>query len=647
MSTEMEFHFTIGPVQAFVAQARRTRDFWAGSFLLSYLSGVAMVAAQKGGAKILFPKPDKQFLSAIRREASPQSLPSQGSIPNRFSAEVTETFNATAVTDAVHSAWCALAKLIWEGDLESIATPETRVVWQGQVEHFWDITWVITPQNANALALETRKNMRTQYPPEQAGHKCALMAGWQELSGSLKPGKAHVREFWQTVKNTVKHKDIRPDEPLCAMAYIKRRFCHYFADLKVESHGFYLHGWKVPVSVPSVALMAAVPEIAHIGRTLVTAPSQELSTFESQWKAAGGQYGERSSLPKELQAIQDRMATKLCLDGNAWHPLVYQSPTTYELKPEKCAQTKKALTALYRRMELNPPSPFYAVLMMDGDSLGTQMSDPGKPKSISEALKTFTSSVKDIVDDAMGYLIYAGGDDVLAILPLDTATQCAIDIRQWYMQCFADVNSERKKNTAAQDREPIITSISAAIIYTHFKTPLTKILLAAHHVLDHCAKEGAGRDALAIRVEKPSGRALDWAQPWAHALIEDGTALAITAQFTKTLFGEVADAEASNSFIHKLRDRLQTLIATPNACNEADLTLLKHVISADLKQSSACQNLPITDIQKAVDTLLHQCIPHKRDGENNKPVPKGMPKIDGALLALFLASKGLSRIEGV
>jgi CRISPR-associated protein Cmr2 len=36
-------HFSLGPVQGFVAQARRTRDFWAGSFILSYLAGQAML----------------------------------------------------------------------------------------------------------------------------------------------------------------------------------------------------------------------------------------------------------------------------------------------------------------------------------------------------------------------------------------------------------------------------------------------------------------------------------------------------------------------------------------------------------------------------------------------------------------------------
>lgn len=37
-------HFTLGPVQGFIADARRTRDLWAGSFLLSWLTGQAMAA---------------------------------------------------------------------------------------------------------------------------------------------------------------------------------------------------------------------------------------------------------------------------------------------------------------------------------------------------------------------------------------------------------------------------------------------------------------------------------------------------------------------------------------------------------------------------------------------------------------------------
>ena len=59
------FHFTMGPVQEFVAQARRTRDFWAGSFLLSWLSAVAMREVRHQGGTIVFPLPSEAFMQAL------------------------------------------------------------------------------------------------------------------------------------------------------------------------------------------------------------------------------------------------------------------------------------------------------------------------------------------------------------------------------------------------------------------------------------------------------------------------------------------------------------------------------------------------------------------------------------------------------
>ena len=37
---------SIGPVQGFVAQSRRTRDLWGSSYLLSVFSGYAMLGAE-------------------------------------------------------------------------------------------------------------------------------------------------------------------------------------------------------------------------------------------------------------------------------------------------------------------------------------------------------------------------------------------------------------------------------------------------------------------------------------------------------------------------------------------------------------------------------------------------------------------------
>ena len=61
--------FHIGPVQEFIASARRSRDLWFGSWLLSELSkAAALEIVQQNGddleRSLIFPAPDS--LSALR-----------------------------------------------------------------------------------------------------------------------------------------------------------------------------------------------------------------------------------------------------------------------------------------------------------------------------------------------------------------------------------------------------------------------------------------------------------------------------------------------------------------------------------------------------------------------------------------------------
>ena len=67
--------FTIGPVQSFIAKARKLQDLYAGSFLLSHLTKQTMLKAQKEGATILFPNPElesapNRFLLTIDHEST-------------------------------------------------------------------------------------------------------------------------------------------------------------------------------------------------------------------------------------------------------------------------------------------------------------------------------------------------------------------------------------------------------------------------------------------------------------------------------------------------------------------------------------------------------------------------------------------------
>lgn len=96
MNDQRLLHFSIGPVQDFVAQARRTRDLLAGSFLLSYLSGCAMAYITEHKGKIVFPRVHEDpLVKAIRKSGLKEPHvdgPWIGSLPNRFTASIPEDF---------------------------------------------------------------------------------------------------------------------------------------------------------------------------------------------------------------------------------------------------------------------------------------------------------------------------------------------------------------------------------------------------------------------------------------------------------------------------------------------------------------------------------------------------------------------------
>ena len=266
------FHFTLGPVQGFVAQARRTRDFWAGSFLLSWLSGVAMNEVKRQGGTIAFPLPTDDYLSWINGTQTGSTPPRQGGIPNRFkaiSAEVPQHFDGSAVAEAIRSAWQALAEHVCQKDnLASLATEETRNIWLRQHGNFWEISWAVTDNPHASALLDQRKNWRSHFPHSEGGIKCMVMDGWQELSGVARPGneirgrESALKTFWQTVRHSGARAiltDLAEGEHLCALAYVKRRFVHHFSSFKTAlPTGLSVCGWPLQSGIPSVSYMAAV-----------------------------------------------------------------------------------------------------------------------------------------------------------------------------------------------------------------------------------------------------------------------------------------------------------------------------------------------------------------------------------------------------
>ena len=612
------FHFTLGPVQGFVAQARRTRDFWAGSFLLSWLSAVAMKAVIKQQGEIIFPKVSDDYLDWLENKGK-KAAPQQGCVPNRFKgglAKVPQNFNPELVTESIQQAWAVLAEQIWQQDLTHCPS-ETRDIWDRQVNNFWEISWALSDNATESNLLDRRKNWRNYLPPEEAGVKCMMMDGWQELSGIATPNAKGLDLFWQEV---IKHggtaikTDLRPHEYLCAIAFIKRRFAHCFADLKSEMpNGWTLHGWAVKSSIPSVAYMAAAPWLAQV---LTHAPEDKLKAFHDEAKKLTQSYGEyQTRLDCIDSALNKRDDEKLfwdtkSLDGNVFFEAALENKNIYPDQVQ-AKQVLKALKSLRKSVDnIDPVSPFYAVLMMDGDSLGSHMSDTSKQEKISTGLEKFTTGVQAVVENHSGFLIYAGGDDVLALLPLEYALNCANELRTHYLECFSaypDIN----------------TTLSGAIEYAHIKMPLGKVLGDAHHLLDDVAKDQTGRDAIAVRVWKPGGQHLQWAMPWQYALNAQGQV--IIDQLAKAFQQDQQETDFSNSFFFHAEERFASL-QSQNEQGEKSLSedfpkdVMIQLIAAEYLNSGVHQGgkISLTHAMTRVTPLLEQCFSVKRTPPDNQ-----------------------------
>ena len=629
MANQQAFQFTLGPVQGFVAQARRTRDFWAGSFILSWLSGVAIHNIQKQGGNVLFPTPDSNYLAWLDGSQPNGKPPLQGGLPNRFkamTATVPTDFQATEVTDAVRLAWAGLCQVVWDADLAAISTDATKAIWDRQIHQFWEISWVLSDEDEPQL-LDRRKNWRHTLPPDEPGHKCMMMDGWQELSGITHTRLSDVNNFWDELRDQMGGIDLRAGEHLCAMAFVKRRFARHFHNVTVNIPGTQrpIFGWPVPVNVPSIAFMAAAPWIA---RVIDTAPD----AFEQFYRCA------KQSLNVGLSEITQTQSNSridiLCvskaaqkhrnidfhsswagLDGQIYFPEALQNPRLFDNQIGANTLLRE-LHKLRQHAGLDElPSPYYAVLMMDGDQLGQHMGTAALQPQISAALNDFTHQAATLVHNHNGFLIYAGGDDVLALFPLENALPAAQALQACYRACF-------------KAHAPSVNStLSGAIEFAHYRTPLTTILKDAHQLLDDVAKEATGRNAIAVRVWKPSGLALEWRMPWDKALVDNTLVLDTLAQ-------RFRDGDAfSNSFVYRLQQIIERASTLP-------LDSLKALIHAEYQHSFG--RAEATAHTQDIELLLDQCVLWHRIEAQGELKSEGL-QADTALLMRFLVQKGLDK----
>ncbi len=635
-------HVSIGPVQGFLAQSRRTRDLWAGSFLLSWLAGQLMAAALRRGGKVLFPVvgtqqlPTDPMLAAILGRPQPGNgpLPQTGTLPNRFKASVPETFDPEEIGAETRRRWQGLAEAVWQRFVDGAADRgrDTRFIWDRQIDRFWDIQWVTGPDPGNgsdANWLDRRKNWRCHWPPEEGGDHCTMMGDLQELSGFVRSRDRRSQDlFWRALQHKAGRLDIRDGERLSAVALVKRLFPRLKGQELQQAIG-----WKVEaVNWPSTAYMAAVPWLAHIAAD----PQRSTKLYEYyetvddtlDRKSFRHLTGERATRLPGLASLGEIAD----LDGGFFLEAALANPRATPLnddtEPREAGERDHAgnrddpdtklrdsLTKALEKLNqaVGSARPFYALLMMDGDRLGRLLRETDEG-SVSDALARFLEQVRTILPQHDGVTIYAGGDDVLAILPVDRAIQCAVALRNAYGRAFEDTDS----STGARKQYP--ATASAAIVFSHYHNPLREVLSLAHRELDDTAKTGNGRDSLALTVMLTGGVNNRWVSRFGtgpEALMKLG------------------NQSCSASFMYNLRQRYGSMIGDLGPDDRRAVVLAEY-----LKGSPPDSDPEREHAETVVHCLLDACLTRRGDNEQTDDKQTGAREsfsLDGAFIARFVA----------
>lgn len=550
---------SIGPVQGFVAQSRRTRDLWGSSYLLSFLAAHAMRGAREAGGRIVRPdvRDDRLFAWVDgRRNGEPPRI---GTVPNHFVVELDGDAQAAATVaeaaaKSLDTAWQvahSAVRLRFMRESEPLGDG-TSTIWDRQVAGFWEVQWTAGEMRSEAGLLARRKHWRSHWPPDEPGDKCTVMPDYQELSGHVRArggGSGQLQDdFWAAMRRHSNLLDLREDERLCAIALVKRLFP------RIDEQSL---GWEVDTAHwPSTAYVAAVPWIRVAA---VAAPVQAhayASAVRSRTQAA---VAEQNPPFAQLTVPQAGYFTKL--DANLYHRGFLADPRLCPIKGDEDGRIRRELTEQLRAIHgatteagtaIGAPPVFYALLLADGDHLGRMVGRLGGER-VGRALSAFTAAVPGLVAESDGVTIYAGGDDVLAMLPVPQALSCADALARSYVESFA---------ATAPDAG---ATLSAAVVFAHIRLPLSTVIAEAHRLLDEVAKDENGRASLAAAVLKRGGLHCQWVSTWQRPDAGGATIGAVyqIQQMVDRLGSAATEPGLSSSLLFRIRETLGLLCGWP------------------------------------------------------------------------------------
>ncbi len=438
MSKTYLIQIAVGPVQDFIASARKLRDLWFGSYILSELSKITALQLHKDGCKLIFP--------AI---AQPSDLEANSPliVANKILATYEGEQEPRLLIENPKKSWRSLLNQMTEKTIQEITHKHSELeiredMLRQQMADVGEFFGVWTPlsqdnyveaRNRVEQLLAGRKNLREFQAPSWPG------------AGLPKNSLDGLRE--SVIKKVSENsKLIKKNEHLDAIGCVKR---------------FYPFTSKVPhQDFNDLADISLKPWFKAAKMKGIVLPFPRAEATEG----------------KEAYFEQDYLSS-----------------------------AKKIL----KEASLGLPTKYAGILLGDGDKMGAVLSEiatlEGHQKFSAE-LSRFASKAKEIVEEHEGNLVYAGGDDVLAYVPLHTAISCANELQTQFQKLMSEVCKYLKLKTE-------VPTFSIGMTIVHYQEPLSAALNTVR-LAESLAKNKGERNALALILDKRSGAPITVTGKW-------------------------------------------------------------------------------------------------------------------------------------
>lgn len=547
----------------------------------------------------------------------------------------------------------------------------------GQYEPNWGTTYSLLYTLADR-SFNARKSLRNFIPTEEKGEKCTLCGQRGALHG--KDGsRGGVRTFWSQVANNLKarkrYAELKPEgqERLCAVCTVKR-----FVHQEVLREKF-----DLGVRFPSTSEIAVVPFKAAILKKLAEPQHRknlanalanflhklEVMQFPVTVVEGAVPYLQRlrrqlTNTPKEIQEYAEKM---LGYDGQAFFLETFTvrrlkndyDLTVSESDAKAARESLKMLLDTAGEMGVPCPSKYYVALMMDGDYAGRWLSGtheglttlgkvlhpavrrqlealsewkallnerrlitPAVHAAISHALANFALKLVRLAVEERhaGRVVYAGGDDVLALLPLDEALVAAQELRALFSGeiafedgiAFGDVRRATWRVRFGNSKTtgylwlngaPLLTmgptaTASVGIAIGHYLQPLDLVLQAMRQA-ERAAKEVYGRNALCVHLIKRSGEEVRVGGRWLYPDVSQDTVTLMMDFYRLLREGKLAMRLAG-----AVSEEARTLAHLPKEAQRAELKRLLKRHSEGTMDNEERNNLVecLTALSSALDT---------------------------------------------